>query len=104
MLDRERVPCAPVYKLQEAMAEPHLRERRTVRRVRDRALGEFDIPGMPVRFSSFPTRTDVKASRVGEDNAPILREVLGLSDREIAALHAEQILLRAPAAQDQSAV
>ncbi len=102
-LDRERVPCAPVYKLAEAMAELHLRERQTVRRVKDRALGEFDIPGMPVRFSSFPTRTDVKASRVGEDNDSILREVLGLSDAEIAALYADQILLRAPAAQDQSA-
>ena len=99
-LDRERVPCAPVYRMAEAMAEPHLRERRTVRRVKDRALGEFDIPGMPVRFGSFPTRTDVKASRVGEDNDSVLREVLGLSDPEIAALYADRILLRAPAKGD----
>jgi CoA:oxalate CoA-transferase len=96
VLDRERVPCAPVYKLEEAMAEPHLRERRTVRRVKDRAIGEFDIPGMPVKFSSFNTRTDVKASRVGEDNDSVLRDTLGLSDAAIAALYAEQILLRAP--------
>jgi CoA:oxalate CoA-transferase len=103
-LDRERVPCAPVYRMEEAMAEPHLRERRTVRRVKDRAIGEFDIPGMPVKFSSFPTRTDVKASRVGEDNDSILREVLGLSDPEIAALYADQVLLRAPSAPEKASV
>ena len=68
-LDAERVPCAPVYKVSEAMAHPHLRERKTVRRVKHEALGEFDIPGMPIKFSTWPDRIDVKASRVGDDNA-----------------------------------
>jgi CoA:oxalate CoA-transferase len=103
VLDRERVPCAPVYKLDEAMAEPHMRQRLTVRKVSDRAIGEFDIPGMPVQFSSFPTRTDVKASRLGEDNEQILREILGLSDAEIADLWANQILLRAPTTESAKA-
>ncbi len=75
------------------MAHPHMRGRKTVRRVSDRALGELDIPGMPVRFSSFPTRTDLKASRIGEDNESIMRELLALSDPEIAALKSEQVLI-----------
>jgi len=41
----ERVPCAPVLTLHEAMAHPHLRQRGTVRRVREESIGEFDIPG-----------------------------------------------------------
>ncbi len=102
-LDRERVPCAPVLKLEESMEHPHVRGRKTVRRVRDQALGEFDIPGMPVKFSDWPDRTEVKASRVGEDNETVLREMLGLPDREIAALHAAGVLLRASAADDQPA-
>jgi CoA:oxalate CoA-transferase len=102
-LDRERVPCAPVYKLAEAMAEPHLRGRGTVRKAQDRALGEFDIPGMPVRFSAYPARTDLKASRVGEDNEPVLREMLGMSDAEIAALYAEHVLLRAGDSEEKAA-
>jgi crotonobetainyl-CoA:carnitine CoA-transferase CaiB-like acyl-CoA transferase len=101
VLDRERVPCAPVNKLEQAMAEPHLRERGTVRRVNDRALGDFDIPGMPVRFSGWPARGDVKASRLGEDNEAVLRELLALSDAEIEALYADNILLRAPASAEQ---
>jgi CoA:oxalate CoA-transferase len=93
-LDRERVPCAPVLRLEEAIDHPHMRERRTVRRVKDRALGEFDLPGIPVKFSTWEERTDLKASRVGEDNESVLREMLNLSDGEIAGLYVEQVLLR----------
>jgi crotonobetainyl-CoA:carnitine CoA-transferase CaiB-like acyl-CoA transferase len=95
-LDAERVPCAPVYKLEESMREPHLRERKTVRRVQHEAIGEFDIPGMPVKFSTWPDRTDVKASRVGADNAAVLRELAGLSDEQISELHREGVLIAAP--------
>src|SRR5262249_13664413 len=47
-LEAERVPCAPVLTLHEAVTHPHLRQRGTVRRVRDESIGEFDIPGLPV--------------------------------------------------------
>jgi CoA:oxalate CoA-transferase len=95
-LDAQRVPCAPVLKLEESMAQPHLRERKTVRRIKNEALGEFDLPGMPVKFSRWPDRTDVKASRVGADNAAILSEVLGMTAAEIEQLYREQVLLTAP--------
>jgi crotonobetainyl-CoA:carnitine CoA-transferase CaiB-like acyl-CoA transferase len=98
-LEAERVPCAPVLKLEEAMADPHLRERQTVRRTRDRAIGEFDLPGMPVKFSGWPQRSDLRAARVGEDNERVMRELLGLSDAEIAQLYADRILLRAAPAE-----
>ena len=95
-LDAQRVPCAPVLKLEESIAQPHLRERKTVRRIKNQALGEFDLPGMPVKFSRWPDRTDVKASRVGADNATILSEVLGMTAAEIEELYREQVLLTAP--------
>ena len=95
-LDAQRVPCAPVLKLEESMVQPHLRERKTVRRIKHEALGEFDLPGMPVKFSRWPDRTDLKASRVGADNAAILSEVLGMTPAEIEELYREQVLLAAP--------
>jgi crotonobetainyl-CoA:carnitine CoA-transferase CaiB-like acyl-CoA transferase len=95
-LDAQRVPCAPVLKLEESMAQPHLRERKTVRRIKHDALGEFDLPGMPVKFSRWPDRTDLKASRVGADNTAILSEVLGMTAAEIEELYREQVLLAAP--------
>src|SRR5262249_3152481 len=54
-LEAERVPCAPVLTLHEAVTHPHLRQRGTVRRVRDeswrirypRAAGEIFPMGGP---------------------------------------------------------
>ncbi len=78
------------------MAHPHLRERKTVRRVKDRFLGELDIPGMPVKFSGWPQKSELKVSRLGEDNEIVLRELLGMSDREIAALYDDKVLFHDP--------
>ncbi len=98
-LDKFRVPCAPVWSLEEAMAHPHLRQRKTIRQVYDPALGQFEIPGFPVKFSDWAPPDDLKASRVGQDNEAVLGELLGLSTREIEALYAEGVLLKAqPAA------
>jgi CoA:oxalate CoA-transferase len=95
-LEAQRVPCAPVLSLRDAMEHPHLRERGTVRRVKDRAIGEFDIPGLPVKFSRWPERASVEADLLGEHNEPVLRQLLGLSDAEIADLYAEKIIVRDP--------
>jgi CoA:oxalate CoA-transferase len=97
VLDAERVPCALVYKVEEAIAQPHMRQRKTVRRVKYGSIGEFDIPGMPVKFSTWPDRTDLKASAVGGDNDAILNEVLGFTPAQIAALYQENVLISAPA-------
>ncbi|HEX3409340.1 MAG TPA: CaiB/BaiF CoA-transferase family protein [Candidatus Binataceae bacterium] len=95
-LDRERVPCGPVLTLEEAMDHPHLRERKTVRQASDPRLGDFDLPAMPVKFSAWPERTNLKASLVGQDNEAVLSEMLGLSGAEIEELYAAKILLKAP--------
>jgi crotonobetainyl-CoA:carnitine CoA-transferase CaiB-like acyl-CoA transferase len=96
LLDAERVPCAPVLKLEDSMAHPHMRGRKTVRRIKHDAIGEFDVPGMPVKFSGWPDRTEVRASRVGADNAAIVSEILGMSAAEVEQLHREHVLIAAP--------
>jgi crotonobetainyl-CoA:carnitine CoA-transferase CaiB-like acyl-CoA transferase len=83
-----------VLTLNEAMTHPHLRARGTVRRVSDPQLGEFAIPGPPVRFSRWPGRTDLAADPLGAHNEQVLKELAGLSDAEIAALYDEGVLVR----------
>jgi CoA:oxalate CoA-transferase len=102
-LEKHRVPCAPVLTLAEAMAHPHLRERRTVRRVKDSMIGEFDIRGLPAKFSRWPERTDLAAALLGEHNEEILRRLLGYSDGEIAALYRDEVLGRDPGLDDREA-
>jgi CoA:oxalate CoA-transferase len=95
-LDKERVPCAPILTVEQAMNQPHHRQRRTVRRVHDPLMGDFDIPGMPVKFQNWQDRTDVKAPLLGQDNDAILRDLLGMRDEEVRDLYAQKVLVKAP--------
>lgn len=96
LLEQHRVPHAPVLTVEEATQHPHLRERETVRSINDRFLGNFDVPGFPLRFSEFPGHLPLEAPTLGEHNSEILRECLGYSPERIRALEAEGILHRGP--------
>jgi hypothetical protein len=64
-----------------------------VRRVRDRLIGEFDIPGMPARFSKWRNEAPIHAEDLlGEHNEEVLRGLLAMSDLDIAALYADRVL------------
>jgi CoA:oxalate CoA-transferase len=95
-LERHRIPCAPVLTLNEAMAQPHLRARATVRRAEDADLGSFDIPGLPVRFSQWVNPAAPKADLLGAHNEQVLSDLLDLSQADIAALYAEKVLVHDP--------
>jgi CoA:oxalate CoA-transferase len=94
VLERHRVPCAPVLTLNEAVAHEHLRARGTVRQVEDPQLGAFAIPGLPVKFSRWAERDCLRADLLGAHNEEVLRELAGLSDAEIASLYADGVLVR----------
>lgn len=93
-LDKERVPCAPVLTVNEAMAHPHLNQRKTVRWVDDPLLGRVAIPGIPVKFSEWPDRMALRAARLGEDNERVLREYVGLNDGQTRELYHSGVLVR----------
>jgi CoA:oxalate CoA-transferase len=92
-LDKERVPCAPVLTVNEAVNHPHLNERKTVKWIEDPLLGKVAVPSVPVKFSSWPDRTDVRVARLGEDNERVLHELLGMKDDQIKELYAKGTLV-----------
>ncbi len=92
LLEEHRVPHAPVLTVEQAMAHPHLRQRGTVRTINDRFLGEFDVPGFPLRFSEFPEPLELEAPTLGQHNAEILHEYLDYPDERIRQLEADGIL------------
>jgi CoA:oxalate CoA-transferase len=95
-LEAQRVPCAPVLKLHETIAHPHLRERGTVRQVTDPEIGEFDIPGFAAKFSRWAPVANIKADRLGEGNEEILRDILKLSEADIRQLYLDKTIIRDP--------
>ncbi len=96
-LKENRVPHAPVLSVAEAVKHPHLRERGTVRTVRDRILGEFDVPGFALRFSAFPQRLELDAPFLGEHNREILTSYLGYDVARVNELEERGVLRSGPA-------
>ena len=95
LLEENRVPAAPVLSVEETMNHPHMRQRRTIRKISDRILGELQIPGSAYRFSEFPADLDLEAPLLGEHNTEVLRDYLGYSEDRIAELEAQGVLQRA---------
>jgi crotonobetainyl-CoA:carnitine CoA-transferase CaiB-like acyl-CoA transferase len=91
-LDRHRVPFAPILSVRDAMNHPHLRERGTVRKVRDRILGEFDLPGFALRFSEFKKPLVLDAPFLGEHNEQVLMRHLNYSAYRIRNLEGGGVL------------
>ena len=60
LLQGAHIPHAPILTVEQAIAHPHLRERRTVRTIHDRIIGEFQVPGFPLRFSEFPRELELE--------------------------------------------
>lgn len=92
ILEAQRVPVAPVLSVREVVNLPHARQRRTVRTIMDRALGAFDVPGMPLRFSAFPDELPLDAPFLGEHNAAVLGEVLGYDAARIGDLETRGVI------------
>jgi len=95
-LERERVPCAPILKISEVVAHPHMRDRGTIRPVEDAKLGEVMMPGMPLRFSGFAHNQPLDAAHLGAHNRAVLRDLLHYDDARIAALFEAGVLHENP--------
>jgi crotonobetainyl-CoA:carnitine CoA-transferase CaiB-like acyl-CoA transferase len=83
---RLRVPCSPVREIDEVVNDPHMHERGALKRVDHPELGEVVLTAGPLRYGDAELR-DIKPSRaVGADNATVFKDMIGLDDRELAAL------------------
>lgn len=91
-MHQHQVPAAPVLSIAETLSHPHHLARGTVRTIHDRIAGEFQIPGMPLKFSEFPQDLPLQAPTMGQHNAQILRDLLDCDAAEIEALRAANVL------------
>ena len=91
-LEAARVPCAPILTVPQAMEHPHMIERKTIRTINDPIMGEFQIPGMPLRFSKYEVDESMVAPRLGEHNEEILSSRLAYSPEQIAQLKSDKVL------------
>jgi len=85
ILNDAGVPCGPIYRVDEAFADPQVKHLEMAQPVRSPALGDLTILGHPVSHGErrLPIRT--AAPELGQDNEAILT-ALGYSKEQIAGL------------------
>jgi crotonobetainyl-CoA:carnitine CoA-transferase CaiB-like acyl-CoA transferase len=92
-LEKFQVPVAPVLSIADTVNHPHHRARGTVRTVHDRIHGDFDMPGMPLKFSKFPHALSLEAATLGQHNEEILTTYLGRSPQDVRQLKEAGVLV-----------
>jgi formyl-CoA transferase len=85
------VPCGAVLDTAELLSDAHLREREMVVTLNHPVRGEFAMLGCPVKLDDSPVEIR-SAPLLGEHNAEVYREYLGLDAAQIEALRAEGVI------------
>jgi pimeloyl-ACP methyl ester carboxylesterase len=91
-LEAHRVPCSPVLSPLDAIGHEYYESRDMVRWVEDPLVGPVPIPGYPFKFGDQPNLPDLVAPILGQHNAEILSDRLGLLADRIAELTAAGVL------------
>ena len=96
LLQKARVPVAPILSVKEAMAHPHMVGRGTVRDVCDPALGSFQVTGNPIRDLGGGTMMPGRAPFLGEHNRHVLARHAGVNAADLDALELDGTLVSEP--------
>jgi formyl-CoA transferase len=91
-LERESVPAGKVNSIADVVADPHVQARGNVVRAVLASGREFLTSGVVPKLSETPGSIEFVAPALGAHTDVVLRERLGMSDDEIAALHRERIV------------
>jgi formyl-CoA transferase len=85
ILNDAGVPCGPIYRVDEAFADPQVKHLAMAQPVRSPALGDLTILGHPVSHGERRLPIRAAAPALGQDNEAILT-ALGYSKEQIADL------------------
>ena len=95
-LQKAGIAAGAVLNTEELFSDPHLKEREFFDLVEHPEAGAHYYLGRPFKLSKTPGRTRKPAPCLGEHNAYIYGEVLGLSPEKIAELEKEGVIGTTP--------
>lgn len=93
ILDEAGVPCMRVRSLVElATKDPQVKAREMIQRVYQPFIGSMMMYGSPLKLSETPSCIRGYAPLLGEHNRAVMKEMLGLSKKEVDKLYADGVL------------
>jgi len=91
-LDEHGVPVSPIYSIADIFENEQYKARENIVEVEHPRLGKMKMPGIVPKFSETPGSIRNIGPDIGENNEEILKDLVGLSDEEIAKLENEKVI------------
>jgi formyl-CoA transferase len=92
ILDDAGVPVSPIYSIADIFQDPQYQARGDIIAPEDPAIGPVPMPAVLPRFSRTPGSVRFVGPPLGTHNKDIYGGLLGLSESELADLHAEGVI------------
>jgi CoA:oxalate CoA-transferase len=92
LLEAERIPCAPVNTLSQALSDEQVLHRNMVVDLPHPEGGSTKGPGNPIKLSRSNQESFTAAPTLGQDTENVLSKLLGMNDAEIAALKDKKVV------------
>ncbi len=91
-MEKIKIPCGPVNRIDQAADDPQVRSREMVVEVEHPRRGALKVINNPIRFSRSTVGPQGGAADLGEHTEEILRDLVGLSSEEIEAWREGEIV------------
>jgi crotonobetainyl-CoA:carnitine CoA-transferase CaiB-like acyl-CoA transferase len=92
LLEGERIPCAPVNTLSQALSDEQVLHRNMVVELPHPEGGSTKGPGNPIKLSRSNQESFTAAPTLGQNTESVLSELLGMNEAEIAALKEKKVV------------
>ena len=92
LLQEAGVMAGPSLTAEEVVQDRHLQERGFFVDVEHPGVGAVRLAGLPCKLGGIPAADYQHAPFIGQDNDYVFRELLNMSDEEIARLEEEQVI------------
>ncbi|HUN50117.1 MAG TPA: CoA transferase [Candidatus Sulfotelmatobacter sp.] len=92
LLDRHEVGWSAIHSIADVFADPHFQAREAIVSVPDDELGPVRMQNVTPRFSGTPGRVASTGPALGQHNAEVYGQWLGLGEQERAALQAAGVI------------
>ena len=92
LLEAVGVPCGPINDIADVFANPQVQARELAFALPHPSAGTVKLVRSPMRMSATPAGSNLPPPELGQHTDEVLRDVLGKSAADIAALHASGTL------------